>query len=86
MKLPSLEKNISQTEVLDISKYGVWLMVKGQEFMLPFRDFPWFKDAKVSSVYNVKFVYHSHLHWPELDIDLELDSLKHLEKYPLVYE
>ncbi|WP_420886735.1 DUF2442 domain-containing protein [Candidatus Kuenenia stuttgartensis] len=28
----------------------------------------------------------SHLHWPDLDIDLEIDSLENPEKYPLVYK
>lgn len=31
-------------------------------------------------------ISESHLHWPDLDVDLELDSLSDLERYPLVYQ
>ena len=86
MKSSVLGKNTSEVEVQDVSRFGVWLFVKGQEYLLPFRDFPWFKDANISSIYNVKLLSHSHLHWPDLDVDLELESLKNPGQYPLVYK
>ena len=86
MKSSVLGRNISEVEVQDVSKFGVWLFVKGQEYLLPFRDFPWFKDANVSSIYNVELLSHSHLHWPDLDVDLELESLKNPDQYPLIYK
>lgn len=86
MKSSVLGKNTSEVEVQDVSKFGLWLFVKGQEYLLPFRDFPWFKDARISSIYNVKLLSHSHLHWPDLDVDLDLESLKNPDQYPLVYK
>ena len=86
MKSSVLGKSTSQAEVQDISKHGIWLFVKGQEFLLPFRDYPWFKDAKISSVYNVKLLHRSHLYWPDLDVDLEIEALQHPEQYPLTYK
>ncbi len=84
MKSSVLGKNTSRVEVQDITKHGVWLFVKGREFLLPFKDFPWFRDAKVSAVYNVTLQHKSHLYWPDLDVDLHVDSLSSPEKYPLL--
>ena len=83
MKSCTLGKNILRAEIQDISRHGIWLYAKGQEFLLPFADYPWFKEAKVSAVYNVKLLHSSHLYWPDLDVDLDIESLEHPEKYPL---
>lgn len=79
-----LGKNILETEVLGISGNGVWLLVKDQEYFLDFQHFPWFHKAPVSQVLNVELVHDHHLYWPELDIDLELESLVSPENYPLL--
>ncbi len=84
MKSSVLGKNTSQVEVQDISPHGVWLYSKGREFLLSFKDHPWFKDAKISAVYNVKLLHRCHLYWPDLDVDLDINSLEHPEEYPLV--
>ncbi len=77
-------KGTSQAEVQDITRHGIWLFVKGREFLLPFKEYPWFKDAVVSAVYNVRLVHQSHLHWPDLDVDLDVASLEHPSHFPLV--
>ncbi|HAM35313.1 MAG TPA: DUF2442 domain-containing protein [Elusimicrobia bacterium] len=77
-------KSISAVEVQDILKHGLWLYVRGEEFFLPYRLFPWFRDAKVSEVYHVTLLHGRHLYWPDLDVDLELASLRNPDKYPLV--
>jgi hypothetical protein len=38
----------------------------------------------VEHVFNVELLNGHHLHWPELDVDLELDGLNEPEKYPLI--
>lgn len=86
MKSSAVGKNISHAEVQNISKHGIWLYVKGQEYLLPFKDYPWFKDAKVAEIQNVRLLHGMHLHWPDLDVDLELESLQNPEKYPLIYQ
>ena len=85
MKLKNHGKSILGAEVVQISIYGVWLLIKDVEYFLPYQDFPWFKDATVSQAHNVRLLNQHHLHWPDLDVDLELNSLGDLEKYPLVY-
>ena len=86
MKSSALGKSISQAEVQDISKYGIWLYVKGEEYFLPYNNYPWFRNAKVSEIYNVRLFHDTHLYWQDLDVDLELESLKNPENYPLVFK
>lgn len=84
MKSPVRGKDISVVEVEHISPRGVWLFVRGQEYFLPYDQFPWFKSATVSAIHNVELFHGHHLHWPALDVDLDLDALTHLERYPLI--
>jgi hypothetical protein len=79
-------ENISPIEVLNISKHGFWLLVQEEEYFLSFAEFSWFKEAKVADILNVELPHPHHLYWPALDVDLELESIKALEKYPLVYK
>ena len=84
MKYGTPGANISKVEVTNISKHGFWILIGDEELYLPFKDFPWFQKAKVSSVLRVELHGTEHLHWPELDIDLTLDSIRHPENYPLI--
>jgi hypothetical protein len=69
---------------LGISALGVWLFLGDREIFLPFEKFPWFRDAPVAGVLNVERPQPHHLYWPDLDIDLHLDSISHPDQYPLV--
>lgn len=84
MKLQKLGKNTSKAEVQAISPQGLWLWVQGREFFLSHEDYPWFKKATIDQISKVELHHGHHLHWPELDVDLELESLENLEKYPLI--
>lgn len=42
------------------------------------------KDAPVKDVLDVRMSGNDAIEWPSLDVDLEIDSLKHPERYPLV--
>jgi hypothetical protein len=86
MKSQKLGKNTSACEVLNVSPNGVWLLVKDREFLLTYEKFPWFKDAKVGEIYNVELASDRHVRWPDLDVDLELETLESPEKYPLIYK
>ncbi len=85
MKLAKPGKSTSTVEVLNISAKGIWLLVREHEYFLSFENFPWFKDATVGEIQQVKLLSPQHLHWPKLDVDLELDSLADPERYPLIY-
>ena len=75
-------KNTSEVEIQNISNNGIWLYVNGNEFFLPYIEYPWFKEAKVKEIYNFELLLDEDLHWSDLDIDLEIDSLCNPEKYP----
>ena len=73
-------------EVQNISERGIWLLVGRREYFLRHEDFPWFKNATVKQICNIEFEHGHHLHWPDLDVDLELECLENVENYPLVYK
>ena len=77
-------KSTSKAEVQDITSHGLWLLIAGREYFLPFSEFPWFEDATVSDIYGIRLLHGNHLYWPKLDIDLALESLQHREQYPLI--
>ena len=73
----------SEAEVTNISRHGVWLLLDERELFMSFEEFPWFADAAVKAIVNVERPQPDHLYWPDLDIDLCVDSIEHPEKYPL---
>jgi len=77
-------KDTSEVEVTHISQHGVWLLLGSKELFLSFDQFPWFRDARVSAIVNVELPNPRHLYWPDLDIDLAVDSIEHPKRFPLV--
>lgn len=73
----------SEAEVTNISQHGFWVLVEGRELFLPFEEFPWFKGAPVEAILRVERPRGGHLRWPDLDVDLSVDSIEHPERYPL---
>jgi hypothetical protein len=83
MKSETTGTVILDIEVLNISSRGFWLWVDEREHFLDFEDFPWFRDATIAQITDVKRVNEDHFYWPALDIDLHLASIEHPEKFPL---
>ena len=79
-------KSISVAEIQNISQQGIWLFVENQEFFLPFDSYPWFRKATIDQIYDFQLQHKKHLHWPSLDIDVELDALKNPAAFPLQYK
>ena len=69
--------------VTDISPDGIWVLASGEEYFLPFDSFPWFKKGTVEQILHVIEESPENYRWPDLDIDLGLDSIRNPEKYPL---
>lgn len=84
----SLERgtSTSNVEVVNVSPHGIWLYARGKEYFLPYEDFPWFRDARLSEVHHVKLIHGRFLRWEDLNVDLALDSLAHPDRYPLKYK
>lgn len=74
----------SLVEVTNVSRHGFWLFVGQREMFVAFEHFPWFRDASIRAITNVEFPSPHHLYWPDLDIDLAVESVEHHERYPLV--
>ncbi len=67
------------------SPAGMWLLVNDSEYFLSYKEHPWFQQAKISDIHDVQLLHETHLNWPTLDVDLELDALENPQKYPLTY-
>ncbi len=74
----------SQVEVTHISTLGLWLLWSDREYFLPFDEYPWFRGATVAQIHRVQSTPAGHLHWPDLDVDLNIDILTSPERYPLI--
>jgi hypothetical protein len=62
----------------------MWLIVDGRELSLAFDSFPWFREATIAQLAQIERPAPDHLRWPDLDVDLSIDSIDHPERYPLV--
>jgi len=83
MSSQALGKNTSVIEVTNISNHGIWLLTRERELFIPFEEFPWFKDAPIGKILNVEEPTPGHFYWPELDVDLGVESIEHPERFPL---
>jgi hypothetical protein len=77
-------KSTLKPEVVNVSEHGFWLFWKGREYFMPFAKFPWFKDTTISQISDVEILHGEHLYWPELDVDLTFNIIRHPEKYKLI--
>ena len=84
MKSVAPGPSTSPVEVTNVSPHGFWLFIGQRELFLPFRNFPWFKEASIAAITHVELPSPHHLYWPDLDVDLAVESIEHPEKYPLV--
>ena len=76
--------NSTSVSVLMINAQGIMLSVLGHDYFLSYNRIPWMQDAPIRSVLNVQMSGPEAIEWPDLDVDLEIDSLRHPERYPLV--
>jgi len=75
---------ISDVEVINISQHGFWLLLGSEELFLSYANYPWFKKATIEELLFVERPSENHLHWPQLDVDLSLDSIKDPAAFPLI--
>jgi hypothetical protein len=67
-----------------INAQGVMISVQGEDFFISYNRAPWLRNATISNALNVKMSGKHAIEWPDLDIDFEIESLRHPERYPLV--
>ena len=76
--------NSMSVSVLMINAQGIMISVGGQDFFLSYNRIPWMRDASIKDVLNVQMSGAEAVEWPALDVDLEIESLRHPERYPLL--
>ena len=84
MRSDALGSGTSAVEVTNVSPHGLWLLLDGRELFLGFAEFPWFRRAPLEAVFKVDRPQPWHLHWPELDVDLDVASIEDPARFPLV--
>ena len=76
--------NSTSVSVLMINGQGIMISVGGQDFFLSYNRVPWMREASINDVLNIQMCGNDAVEWPALDVDLEIDSLRHPERYPLI--
>jgi len=74
----------SAAEVTHVSKHGFWLLLGQEELLVPFAEFPWFKQATIEQLSDVQWPSANHLYWPQLDADLSVESIRDPAAFPLL--
>ena len=73
----------SVAEVTHVSKHGFWLLLGNEELLVPFVEFPWFRKATIEQISEIEWPSENHLYWPQLDIDLSVESIRDPKAFPL---
>jgi hypothetical protein len=73
----------SNAEITNISQHGFWILIDDRELFVPFDEFPWFRRATIEAILHLEQPHPCHLYWPDLDVDLSVESIEHPERYPL---
>ncbi len=76
--------NISAAEVAHVSINISGCVLAMKSFLVPFSEFPWFRQATIEQLTTIEWPSPDHLHWPLLDVDLSVESIRHPENFPLV--
>jgi hypothetical protein len=69
-------------EVTNVSGHCVWILIDDEEIALPYSEFSWLKEATIQQIFNVLRTTSDHLFWPDSDIDLSVESIRHPERFP----
>jgi len=75
--------SILAIEVTNVSAHGIWLLAHNKELFMSYEDFPWFKNQTISAILNIEEQSPNHFYWPDIDVDLTLESIEHPERFPL---
>ena len=84
-KMSPLGQDTSVVDISLVTAKGFWIFVQSKGYFLSFDEYPWFRNARIAEIMNVELKNQHHLRWEDLDVDIELDSLEHPERYPLCF-
>ena len=72
-----------KAEITNISTHGIWLFTGKKELFMPYDEFPWFKEVPIGKILNIEEPSPGHYYWPDLDVDLGINTIEHPERFPL---
>jgi len=82
----AFDKSTLEVEVTNVSNHGIWLLIRDKELFMSYEEFPWFKDVPIRKIFNLEEPTPGHFYWPNLDVDLGLESIEHPEQFPFKSE
>lgn len=71
-------------EVTNVSRHCFWVLLGDEELAVSFADFPWFRKATIDQLADVQRPTEDHLYWPQLDVDLAVQSIRDPAAFPLI--
>ena len=74
----------SEVEVTHVFRHGFWLLLGSEELLVPFAEVPWFKKATIEQISAVEWPSVNRLYWPQLDVDLSVESIRQPAAFPLL--
>jgi len=84
MKSSRRGKRTLGVEVTNVSAHGFWILIGARELFVSFEQFPFFQNASIMQILEVERRSPDHLYWPDLDVDLAIESVEHPERFPLI--
>ena len=71
----------SAVEVTNVSMHGIWLWQATGNSSLATKISLGSRNAPISKIVNVKEPTPDHFYWPDLDIDIGMQTIEHPEKF-----
>jgi len=71
-------------QVTNVSQDGFWIHLEKEALFLSYANFPWFTKATIEQLLCVERPSENHLYWPQLDLDLSVDSIRDPGAFPLI--
>lgn len=86
MKSSTIGKStFHNNEITAITNLGFYILVGGKEYLVPFLEYPAFRNCSVDDIYNFEMLSPKQIYWKALDCDIELTALENPDNYPLFY-
>jgi hypothetical protein len=77
---------LTNNQVTNISNLGFWIIIEQNEYFVPFKHYPIFKNATVEQIYHFEMLSPGQLYWKSLDCDIEVDALENPQQFSLIYK
>ena len=70
----------------DVDENGFTINIDERKIYASFQKFNLFKRVRIEDLFDVSYLPDDVLHWEKADIDLYIDTFKHLEKNVKIFD